>query len=172
MMPNPWFILGGVLLVIALCAGSAYEGHSYGVDSQKVADQKEFDRIEAERTEQKAEANKLYQDAQNGIIALQQERDTLKTTIEEQDAKNRKATLILNADLATAKLRFRTAQSAGNRSDGSGTVPGTSDTASTGTAVVVQLPDALAGSLRRLAFDADRLKDEYAKCFAYATKVR
>jgi hypothetical protein len=32
---------------------------------------------------------------------------------------------------------------------------------------VVQLPDAVAGDLRQLAFEADRLKDEYATCYRY-----
>jgi hypothetical protein len=35
---NPWTLLGGLLLLIAVAAGSYLEGHSHGVDAQTVKD--------------------------------------------------------------------------------------------------------------------------------------
>lgn len=171
---NIYFII--LIAWIASLAGfGLYEnhaGHVSGVNEQKVVDQKEFDKINAERTQQKAEAAKLLQNAQAGIITLQQERDKLKTTLGEQDAKNRKDVLVLNANLASARLRFRTAQGAGDRTDSGGSLPSTSNPASAQPAPIVQLPDALAEDLRRFALDADLLAADYKLCYGYATKVR
>lgn len=171
-MPNPWFILLFVLMLVGAFAGGEHIGNVRGTDAQKVADQKQFDTIEAERTTQKAEANALYRKAQDANLALMTERDQLKTTLGEQDAKNRKATLVLSASLATLKLQFRSAQSAGDRADGGSAKSSAANPACAESAAVVQLPDKVASDLRRLTFDADALADDYRLCYGYATKVR
>ena len=171
-MPNPWFILGGVLLVLALCAGSAYEGHSYGVDSQKVEDQKEFDAINAKLAQQKTDAAAILATVNAANLALAVERDKLKTSLGEQDAKNRKATLVLNANLATAKLQFRTAQGSGCGDSSSGTGSPGATSSSPQSSAVVQLPDKITIDLRQFALDADNLANDYKLCYGYATKVK
>jgi hypothetical protein len=171
-MPNPWFILGGVLLVLALVAGAGVKGHSMGVDAQKAMDQAQFDAINAALTKQKSEANALLQKAQGDIIALQQQRDSFKTQLEVKDAQNRNATAALTAKYSGLQLRFRTAQSAGCGAGSASAVSSPANAASdAGTAIAV-LPDAVTASLRQLAIDADNLNDAYKLCYGYATKVK
>ena len=172
MIPNPWIILGGVLLVLALCAGSAYEGHEYGVDAQKATDQKEFDKINAERAQQKADAAALMQKAQSDIIVLQNARDKFKTDLEAQREQDRKTTAALTAKYSALSLRFSAVQGGTDRPDGGGAVSSPADAASSAGAPVVQLPDEITVRLRSLAADADTLRDDYAKCYRYATEVR
>ncbi len=171
-MPNPYVILGGVLLVLALVAGAGVKGHSMGVQAQKVADQVEFDRINAAITKQKAEAAAIMQGKQAEIIALQQQRDSFKTQLEVKDAQNRKATADLTRKYSGLQLRFRAVQSAGCGAGGSGTVPSSANAAGDAGTVVAVLPDAITVNLRQLAIDADNLRDAYALCYAYATKVK
>lgn len=165
---NPWVILGFVVALVA-SGGVGYEvGFGHGVTAQKVADQREFDRINAERDQQKAEADELYRKAQADIIKTMAERDAFKRSLEVKDAENRKATAALAAKYSGVGLRFRTDQGSalgpygGHTDRTEGNAPGAPGP------TVVQLPDALAGNLRRLARDADELRDAYALCYGYA----
>lgn len=169
---NPYLIIGALIALSAAFFGGDYLGHGRGVNEQKVADQKKFDEINAERATQKAEANAIYQQAQADIIALQVERDALKTTLEKEREEARKTTDDLRTKYAGLSLRFRSVQSGGDRENGAGTQGAGSNPAGPATASVLQLPDQVAGNLRQLAFDADKLRDDYAECYGYANKVK
>ena len=168
---NPYIILGALVSAIALFSGGFMAGKHYGTTTQKVADQAEFDKINNERTAQKAEANKLYRQAQSDIIALQAERDTLKTTLETERETNRKATDDLRTKYSGLSLRFRAQSARPGANSGSTACPGTGP-ASAAAAPVLQLPDSITSDLRQLALDADKLRDDYAECYGYAKKVR
>ena len=172
MIPNPWFILAGVLLVLALVTGAGVKGHSMGVDAQKVADQIEFNKINAERAIQKAEAAALMQKAQSDIITLQNARDTFKTNLEKQREQDRQATAALTAKYNGLQLRYAAAQNTTNRPNRDGTMPSTPDTPGAASPAILVLPDAVTGRLRSLATDGDTLRDDYAKCYRYATQVK
>lgn len=169
---NPYLIIGALVALAAAFGGGDYLGHGRGIDEQKVADQKIFDQINAGLAKQKAEANALYQQAQADIIALQAERDDLKTTLEKEREEARKTTDDLRSKYAGLSLRFRSVQSGGNRPNGAGAQSAGGNPASPATASVLQLPDQVAGNLRQLAFDADKLRDDYALCYGYANKVK
>lgn len=171
-MINPWIIVGVLLALAAAFAGGEFDGQSRGVDKQKVEDQKQFDTINAGLAKQKSDANKLYQQAQADIIALQAERDSLKGTLEKEREDNRKATDDQRAKYSGLQLRFRAAQNSGNRGNGSGTKGSSANASSSQGTAEIQLPDKIAGDLRQLAFDADTLKDDYALCYGYVEKVK
>ena len=171
-MMNPWIILGAVTAMIIALAGAAYEGHSIGVNSQKAADQKQFDDINNRLAAQKVEANGLYRKQQDENLIVMTERDKLKNQLGEQDAKNRKSVLVLNANLATAKLQFRTSQTTGCGNGGGSAVGSGGNSASTQSTSVVQLPDKVTSDLRQFALDADLLAADYKLCYGYATKVK
>ena len=171
-MLNPWVILALVLAVTAMCVGAGYEGYARGEDAQKVTDQKQFDEINKELTAQKAEANRLLQDALLGNLKLMAERDKLKNQLGEQDVKNRKATAELTARYSGQRLQFRAAQDSGNRANCGGTLSSPSNASGTSSTSVVTLPDEIAGNLRQLARDADDLADAYRLCYGYANQVR
>lgn len=168
---NPYLIIGALLALAAAAGGGFYEGHKTGIDGQKVADQAQFDAINAGLTKQKADAAALLAQANADNAALAVARDTLKTTLETEREKNRAATDSLHTQLAGVGLRFR-AQGAGCGASGGGTQAAGTDPAAAQSSAVVQLPDALAASLRQLAYDADKLRDDYALCYGYATQVR
>ena len=169
---NPYFIIGFVLAIITAGVGGCTYGHGTGVDEQKAADQLQFDKYNQDITDQKTKANALYRKAQDDNLALMTERDQLKTTLEKQHAINQAATAALRDKYFGVGLRFSARQTAGFGS-GSGSAQGTgTDSAGAEPAASVQLPGEIAANLRRLAFDADQLADDYRKCYGYAEKVR
>lgn len=171
-MLNPWIILAGVLSLVAASFAGYHRGHASGMEAQQAIDQREFDRINAERARQTAEANALYRKAQDDAVALATARDQLKTQLEVEHAQHQKATDDLRASLAARRLRFALAESPGPGRDRAGAAGAGDHSAGAARAAVVQLPDALTANLRRLAFDADRLADDYRQCYGYAQRVR
>lgn len=159
--------LVGAVVVLALVGGSYRLGSTNGANAQKDTDQVQFDRIERERTQQKDEASRLYQQAMDNILALVKERDTLKTNLEKSYAKNRKETGDLADQLAHERLRFRAEQSPGNRTDGGGSAGPGADAPGAPAAPIVELPEKITGDLRRLARDADELRDAYTACYGW-----
>lgn len=164
------------LAVVGILAAIAYgidsRAYERGVTVQKAEDQKEFDRINGELTTQKAEANRLLQKAGADIIALMAERAKLTAKLEKQHADNQAATAALRDKYAGVGLRFAAPEGSGCGAGGGGSQGASSDAASTPATAVIQLPDALTRNLRRLAEDADKLKDEYALCYAWAGEVK
>lgn len=161
-----------VVSVKSYIDGVDARGYARGVAEQKATDQKEFDRINKALAEQKAEANKLFAQKSAEVLALMQERAQLNQRLETQHAENQAATAALRDKYAGLGLRFRTAETPGC-GDGGGSATGAqANAAGTARAAVVQLPDTIAGNLRRLAEDADRLRDDYSLCWAWAQEMR
>lgn len=169
---NPYLILTFVLAVISAGVGGCTYGHGTGIDEQKAADQVQFDKYNRDIDEQKTKANALYRKAQDANLALMTERDQLKTTLEKQHAINQAATAALRDKYFGVGLRFSTRQTAGFGSGGGRAQSSGVDPASSEPATLVQLPGEIAADLRRLAFDADQLADDYRKCYGYANQVR
>mgnify|MGYP001565878198 CR=1 FL=1 len=167
-------LVAGVGLVTSYLNNVEKRGYDRGVLAQKAEDQKEFDRINGERTAQKAEAGRLLNKASADIIALMGERAALNHKLEKQHAESEAATAALHDKYAGLGLRFANpaAQDAGNR-DGGRIPQGPSAQAPVPAAApYIELPGPLAASLRGIVFDADKLRDDYAACYAYANEVR
>lgn len=169
---NPYIIIGTLIALAAAFFGGDHIGHGRGVNEQKVANQREFDRIEGERTKQKAEANALYRQAQADIIALQTERDKLKTELEKKREIDRKATDDDRAKFSGLGLRFQPAEDAGHRGDGICSKGSGTNAAGPADPATIELPASLTAELRQIAFDADKLADDYRECYGYAQAVK
>ena len=168
---NRYLIIGALLAALAAWFSGTVHGHRAGVAEQKAADQILFDEINHKISTQKAEADAAWRAAQDRNLALVVERDRLKTQLEKRHARDAAATDALRDRYARLGLRYA-AESAGSRcgSDGAA-APGTG-TDQPAEPAVVELPGALTADLRQLAFDADRLADDYRKCRAYVMDAR
>jgi hypothetical protein len=109
----------------------------------------------------------MYQAKQAEVITALAERDQFKNQVEKERNEHRVETDTLRARYAGLGLRFRPREGAGSGA-GSGSAGGPQGDATGAAAPAdVQLPDQVAGDLRQLAFEADRLKDEYGACYRY-----
>ncbi len=169
---NPWIIIGLIVAWLASLAGVGYWQNEAGQTTQQVADQVRFDKINQDIADNKALANGIYRSAQANIITLQAERDKFKTQLEKDHEANRIATAALRDKYAGVSLRFRADQGAGPGPGGTSARPSTADASSVAGAPFIQLPGALAASLRRIVWDADQLRDDYRACYEYATGVK
>ena len=169
---NPNLILGFVLSIIAAAGAGFASGHHSGVSDQKVIDQAQFDRINQATAERKTQANALYRQKQDANLALMVERDQLKTRLEKQYAINTATTTALRDKYFGVGLRFSTRQTARLGNGGGSAQAAGADPAGDEPAATVQLPGEITADLRRLAFDADQLVDDYRKCYGYAEQVR
>lgn len=168
---NPYIILGIVLSLIAAGGAGFAAGDHVGAADQKAADQVQFDKINQATADQKTQVNAMYRQKQDANLALMTERDQLKTTLEKEHANHQAATAALRDKYAGLGLRFiAEAPRLGN--GGGCTQSAGVDTASAEPAAIVQLPGEIAADLRRLAFDADQLADDYRECYGYANQVR
>lgn len=169
---NPYIIIGALILAAAALFGAYQKGHGSGVADQKVADQAQFDKINNDLTKQKASANALYQQAQADIIALLTQRDTLKLKLERDHANNEIATAALRDKLAGLSLRFSSTETARGGPGGKDASSSGDHPAGTEPAATIQLPEKITGDLRRLAFDADALNDDYRLCYDFAQQIK
>jgi hypothetical protein len=156
---NPYAILGAILLVLALCAGSAYKGHSIGVNSQKVEDQAEFDRINLEIAQQKAIAAAALNNANSANAKRRADIDIINSKLGEKHAENIQLTDLNRALLDAYSLRWKPEDS--GRGHSAGNSEADSGTTTSGTAATCELPATLAKSLAGILTDADRLRDDY-----------
>jgi hypothetical protein len=169
---NPYLILGIVLVIGAAGIGGCNYGHDTGINEQKAADQAQFDKLNSDIANQKIQANAVYRNAQDANLALMIERDQFKTRLEKEHANNQAATTALRDKYFGIGLRF-TAEPTARLGSGGGSTKGAEiNPAGDEPASLVQLPGEIAANLRRLAFDADQLADDYRKCYGYATQVR
>ena len=163
-------------ILVALCAlvgaytSGNYFGHQHGVNDQKVVDQKQFDAISNQLTAQTIEANVKLRELTATIIAAQTASDQFKTNLEQERAQNRNTVDSLRAKYANDSLRF-TAQRDPGRGGGSGGASPAKDPAPGAPATtILQLPDAITASLRRLTADADSLATDYRTCYRYVNQ--
>ena len=171
MMPNPWMILAAVVAWAASILTAGVIGLHVGEDRQQVADQKQIDATNAQISENKSEAARLMQTAQQANIDLMTQRDTLKTQLEQDHVKNQQITNNLRASY-TGGLRFAASESAGRGDCGGGTVPQATAPASPPVPAVCQLSNEATSDLRQLAYDADDLRDAYTLCYDWAHAVK
>jgi hypothetical protein len=150
--------------------GGDHFGYVRGVNAQKVVDKEEFDRIDNELTKQKRDANDLLQKmyAENQLVMV--ERDKFKTDLEKRNEENRRVTDTRRDKYADVGLRFVPTKDSGCRL-GSGKSETTGrDPTSVDAPAVIQLPGTITTNLRRLVYDAEKLSNEYAKCYAYVNR--
>jgi len=179
---NPLYkLLGAAALVAALVYGlylaeQHVEGQGYirGVTFQKGEDQKVIDKVNKDLDDQRSQANLKYRQLSEAVILAQQATDAFKTQLEKAREINRNEVDTLRRKYNTASLRFATTspttgQGCGGRGDGPSGEAGPT-TGAGGAVTVVQLPDKITGDLRQLVVDADRLRVEYATCYAYVNR--
>lgn len=157
---NPWFLL---ILLIGLFGGGLYayeEGVKHGKLIQSAADTMAIKVVNDKIDANKVEANTLLQNSLNDVIALQTERDQLRTKLLKEHQNNVQTTNKLHAAYAAYSLRF-TAENVGSGSGGAGKVSDKTGTASNTASTVIQLPDQIAKNLHELAYDCDSLNDDY-----------
>jgi hypothetical protein len=166
-MVNPWVILGFVIALATTNLGSYFYGMGIGKDKQAVADQVQFDEINQKLTDQKAEANAKYRDAQGSIIALQEQRDKFKNQLGEQHVKNQALTNKLRDSYDAYGLRFDASEVARCWRGGRLAKGAECDATGNAGATEIQLPESLARALQSIAYDADQLADDYRLCYGY-----
>jgi hypothetical protein len=169
---NPWTLLAGLVLAIALFAGGYYKGNQAGINAEKVRTQGIIDGYNQQIAEQKAEASKKAIEQREEVIALMDERDKFKKQLGEKHVENQVITNRLYDAYAAYGLRFRTESTSVGCGSGSGSGEGAEGrAASDETTTIVQLPDEITRNLRQLVRDADELNDDYKLCYGYVNKV-
>lgn len=158
---NPWVILGAVLALLVLVGVVYTQGHSDGVDDQKLEDQAEFDRINAELEAQKAAANKIWREKADEAQARRIEVGKLTHQLGVQHEENRQITDRNRLALDALRLRWKSAESSGRGDSGRGAEADPGGTASSTEAAICEFPEALDRSLKAILADADRLRDDY-----------
>lgn len=158
---NPWVILGAMLALLVLVGVVYTQGHSDGVDDQKLADQAEFNRINAELTEQKAKANTLWREKATANAERATEVGKLTHQLGVQHEENRQLTDRNRLALDALRLRWKSTESPGRGDSGRGAEANPGGTASSTEAAICEFPEALDRSLKEILADADRLRDNY-----------
>lgn len=166
---NPYIIIAAIIALAGAFFGGERIGHRNGVNQQKVADQAQFDKVNTDLAKQKAEAARLYEQAQKDIITKQTAEAEFKTQLEKQRAQANTTITALRRDYDARSLRF-TIKDPGCRAGGGDSSATQGNPASPATTTEVQLPDSIARNLRQLVEDADSLKIEYQACYDWANR--
>jgi len=164
-------IIGFLCLSIGIVTGGLYYGHTRyvaGVEATRVAWDADRARWQSALDKQKHDALQLIITAQAQADAVAKSNQRLHDQQEKDYAAHQQETSALRAQLATRSLRYAVASSAGRRSGSCGAVPSAAPAADAPASSVVQLPDALQRSLATLMYEADQLRDNYQRCYAYA----
>ena len=169
---NPILILVIGVIWLGSLVGVGKWQHTAGVTAQKVADQTLFDKSNQDLADQKTKAASVLATLNAENMALLTERAALKTKLEKEHAQAQAATAAARDHYTGLGLRFQPAEIAGRGCSSGGAASAAPDTARADAPAAVELPAALAASLRRIAFDADTLADEYRKCYGYAQAVK
>lgn len=168
---NPYMILGAVIFLAVACAGSAWEGHSIGVNSQKAEDQAQFDQINASLTQQKADAHAKLEKALGDNLDVMSEREEAKAQLEKEREIHRTGTNALRTQLAFAGMRLP-AETSGCGGGGGGTETPASSAPGDASPAFCVVSAAAAQSLRDIAFDADTLRDDYKLLYDWAHSLK
>lgn len=180
MSPGLLKVIGVLVALASLVVALMYayntvhdDGVEQGQGEQQKADQKTLDDINVQLSKQKADADALYLAKVKEVLDTVKQRDAFKKQLGEANEKDRLSTEAHHVELAGQQLRFATScnptNAGGGGSGGSAASPGGTAAANDAT-TIVQLPAKITSDLRQLAFDADRLADEYRKCYGYANK--
>lgn len=170
--PYRWLIEAG--FVLAMVLGIVFGIHHYGalryedgITHQKGIDQGIFDRVNQQLTDQKAVAAKMISDRDLQIIALQQAQAAQRAQQEKQHDQDVAATDAARRDAAASRLRITipVSQVAGCGVGRGVDVPGPSTSPVTSGTEVLDLPEAYRRGLLDIAFDADKLADDYRRCY-------
>ncbi len=167
---NPWFILIAVLALAGAGAGGYRAGHVNGDHARAVADQGQIDKMHGDIEKMKSVAAKIVNDAEQHAIDDQKHDADVKKEQDRVALENTAKTDALERKYSGRGLQYRPVDS-GRGDRGASGVPVASAASGAETGPVVQLPNALARSLRLDALDADQLADEYRKCLAYEDEM-
>ncbi len=157
---NPYLIIGLMVAGLSLVTGGYALGNKNGRNAQAVLQQAEFDRVNATLTENKRVAANALLQAQADIIKLQSDRDTFKTKLGEQYAKNRADTDAIRDRLLNSRLQFDS-EITGCWAGSGSTLSTSGNTAGNNASARCELPATITENLQQLTLDADRLRDDY-----------
>ena len=168
---NPTLIIIALVSAGVIAFGADQFGYNRGITEQKVADQKVIDEVNVQLEANKAEAARILLDRNTEILALVAARDQAKNVLEAEREKTRQSDAADRAKYNALSLRFKSVKNSASRDCGTSTGGAGIDPAAAESTEVVQLPDQVAGDLRQLAFDAQELNGDYAKCYAFAQQI-
>lgn len=151
---------------IGLIVGCLALGFNQGVNVQKGRDAEAIAQVNQQIADNIAQASKIERESTQQVIALQQERDTFKTKLQQEHLQNVKNTNDFRTKLGTTSLRFN-AKDARCGDSSQDNVPAQGDTASDTNSAQIELPAEVANDLRELAYDCDTLKDDYTQLFDF-----
>jgi hypothetical protein len=121
----------------------------------------EHAKFEAYKADIAAQSTRVQKEAQARVDKALADNLALNQQIEADHAKHSAETNALHSQLASVRLRFKSSGSCG-------TMPGTTSSPANDSSTYVELPSEIERNLRELAYSADRLKDDYAACRAWA----
>lgn len=171
-MPSPTAIVFALLLWIASIVGIGSWQHHQGELSKGAEDQKQFDQINDDLATQKSDAAAILARNMADNVALMTERDSLNTQLEKAHAQHTTDTNALRDRFAGVGLRFKPTEAAGCGPGGADKVSTAASPSVPAAGADVELPTAIAGRLRQLAFDADTLADNYRMCLSWAQNAK
>lgn len=162
-------------VVILLLIGGLWFGlHHYGntrYEEGRADDHKGWDADKAQWQQaldkQKSEAAILLSTTIAQNDALRRANEALHDQQEKDYANHRAETDALHAQLSHVGLRYAVPAAPARCGQGGGSaVPGAAGKAQPPASTIAVLPDPIAGDLYSLVYDADKLRDAYARCVA------
>ena len=158
------------LLLAAIWFGVWHYGHTR-YEEGRADDHKGWDADKAQWTnalnQQKADAALLLSTTIAQNDALRRANEVLHAQQEKDYANHRAETDALHAQLSHVGLRYAVpAAPARCGQSGGGAVPGPAGKAQPPASTIAILPDPIANDLYALVYDADKLRDAYARCVA------
>lgn len=168
---NPTLIIIALVSAGVIAFGADRFGHNRGITEQKVADQKVIDEVNAQLEASKAEAARILLDLNAEILTLVTARDQAKNVLEAEREKARQSDAADRAKYNALSLRFKSVKNSASRDCGTNTGGTGINPTPTEPTEIIQLPDEVTSDLRQLAFDAQELNGDYAKCYAFAQQI-
>lgn len=158
-------------ILLALIAGlfgcAVYYGHTRYAEGVRVTKLEwDTDRATWQHAldKQKSDAQAMLSTAQESVDAANAKAIKVAAQQEKDYATYMAGTAALAAQYATHSLRYAAPSSSRCGASGGTTVSGAAAQAQPTARTVVQLPDAIAGNLRQLTVDADKLRNAYGLC--------
>lgn len=166
---NPYAILGGVVALLLSLWGAEHAGETRGHALEHVTMQAKLDKVADDLALQHRQAATLMADAASAAArtaALEAQRTADRDAIHAKDQAITESNRRVLAARNGGRLQFAgTCATAGRGASGGGAMPAAADGAGADGAATVKLSEAASRDVRDLVLDADRLADEYRRCY-------